>query len=175
VLAAAVVSLTAQYRMAGTARHLPVATALEAAIPDAPALVFACLGVALALHGRRQIGWFQAASHTWPACSDGGLLASWKDMNHLLEPPPPTPYSPVGQGAVVVYILLALLLVSVSSLLMRLNWERRVLAPRRFAEAVSRGNAHEVEEALRRAFVLRKPPLECDQDGGKAGGAAAEP
>ena len=29
--------------------------ALEAAIPDAAALVFACLGIALALHGRRAL------------------------------------------------------------------------------------------------------------------------
>jgi Protein of unknown function (DUF2637) len=53
--AAAAVSFTAQYRMAETARHLPVAAALEAAIPDAAALVFACLGIALALHGRRAL------------------------------------------------------------------------------------------------------------------------
>jgi hypothetical protein len=53
--AAATVSFTAQYRMAETARHLPVAAALEAAIPDAAALVFACLGIALALHGRRAL------------------------------------------------------------------------------------------------------------------------
>ena len=53
--AAAAVSFTAQYRMAETARHLRVIAALEAAIPDAAALVFACLGIALALHGRRAI------------------------------------------------------------------------------------------------------------------------
>ncbi len=53
--AAAAVSFTAQYRMAATARHLPAIAALEAAIPDAAALVFACLGVALALHGRRAL------------------------------------------------------------------------------------------------------------------------
>jgi len=53
--AAAAVSFTAQYRMAETARHLPVVAALEAAIPDAAALIFACLGIALALHGRRAI------------------------------------------------------------------------------------------------------------------------
>ena len=53
--AAAAVSFTAQYRMAETARHLPAVAALEAAIPDAAALVFACLGIALALHGRRAI------------------------------------------------------------------------------------------------------------------------
>ena len=53
--AAAAVSFTAQYRMAETARHVPVVAALEAAIPDAAALVFACLGIALALHGRRAL------------------------------------------------------------------------------------------------------------------------
>jgi Protein of unknown function (DUF2637) len=53
--AAAAVSFTAQYRMADTARHLPAIAALEAAIPDAAALVFACLGIALALHGRRAL------------------------------------------------------------------------------------------------------------------------
>ena len=41
--------------MAETARHLPAIAALEAAIPDAAALVFACLGIALALHGRRAL------------------------------------------------------------------------------------------------------------------------
>ena len=53
--AAAAVSFTAQYRMADAARHLPVVAALEAAIPDAAALVFASLGIALALHGRRAL------------------------------------------------------------------------------------------------------------------------
>jgi hypothetical protein len=41
--------------MADATRHLPVIAALEAAIPDTAALVFACLGIALALHGRRAI------------------------------------------------------------------------------------------------------------------------
>jgi hypothetical protein len=41
--------------MAETARHLPVIAGLEAAIPDAAALVFASLGIALALHGRRAL------------------------------------------------------------------------------------------------------------------------
>jgi hypothetical protein len=53
--AAAAVSFTAQYRMIDATRHLPVVAALEAAIPDAAALVFACLGIALALHGHRAI------------------------------------------------------------------------------------------------------------------------
>ena len=53
--AAATVSFTAQYRMVDATRHLPAVAALEAAIPDAAALVFACLGIALALHGRRAL------------------------------------------------------------------------------------------------------------------------
>jgi hypothetical protein len=53
--AAAAVSFTAQYRMVDATRHLAVVAALEAAIPDAAALVFACLGIALALHGRRAL------------------------------------------------------------------------------------------------------------------------
>ena len=51
--AAAVVSFAAQYRMVDAARRQPVVAGLEAGIPDAAALVFACLGIALALHGRR--------------------------------------------------------------------------------------------------------------------------
>ena len=53
--AAAIVSYAAQYRLVYAARHLVVPALLEAAIPDAAALVFACLGVALAVHGRRAI------------------------------------------------------------------------------------------------------------------------
>jgi len=53
--AAAAVSFTAQYRMVDATRHLPAVAALEAAIPDAAALVFACLGIALAVHGRRAL------------------------------------------------------------------------------------------------------------------------
>jgi hypothetical protein len=53
--AAAVVSFTAQYQMIFTARRLALIAALEAAIPDAAALVFASLGIALALHGRRAL------------------------------------------------------------------------------------------------------------------------
>jgi Protein of unknown function (DUF2637) len=53
--AAAAVSFTAQYRMVEATRHLAAIAALEAAIPDAAALVFACLGIALALHGRRAL------------------------------------------------------------------------------------------------------------------------
>ena len=53
--AAAVVSFTAQYQMILDARQLALIAALEAAIPDAAALVFASLGIALALNGRRAL------------------------------------------------------------------------------------------------------------------------
>jgi len=53
--AAATVSFTAQYRMVDATSHLPAIAALEAAIPDGAALVFASLGIALALHGRRAL------------------------------------------------------------------------------------------------------------------------
>jgi hypothetical protein len=53
--AAATVSFTAQYRMVDATRRLAAVAALEAAIPDAAALVFACLGIALALHGKRAV------------------------------------------------------------------------------------------------------------------------
>src|SRR5690348_15692663 len=53
--AAAAVSFTAQYRMVNATRHFPAIAAAEAAIPDAAALVFASLGIALALHGRRAL------------------------------------------------------------------------------------------------------------------------
>jgi hypothetical protein len=53
--AAAAVSFTAQYRLVYAVRHLPLVAGLEAAIPDAAALVFACLGVALALYGRHAV------------------------------------------------------------------------------------------------------------------------
>jgi hypothetical protein len=53
--AAAAVSFTAQFRMVDAVRHLAAIAALEAAIPDAAALVFACLGIALAVRGRRAL------------------------------------------------------------------------------------------------------------------------
>jgi hypothetical protein len=52
---AAVVSFSAQYQLVYAARGLKVIAAVEAAIPDAAAVVFACLGIALALHGRRAV------------------------------------------------------------------------------------------------------------------------
>jgi hypothetical protein len=52
---AAVVSFAAQYQMVLAYKGLRVISALEAGIPDVSALVFASLGIALGLHGRRAI------------------------------------------------------------------------------------------------------------------------
>jgi hypothetical protein len=54
-IAAAVVSWDAQYVMVHQVKHVPAIAALEAGIPDAGALIFAALGIALALHGRRAL------------------------------------------------------------------------------------------------------------------------
>ena len=51
--AAAAVSFAAQYRLVFAAKGVPWASALEAGIPDAGSMVFACLGIALALQGKR--------------------------------------------------------------------------------------------------------------------------
>jgi hypothetical protein len=53
--AAAAVSFEAQYVMVASVKHSAVIAALEAAIPDVGALIFAALGIALALHGKRAI------------------------------------------------------------------------------------------------------------------------
>jgi len=53
--ASAVVSFAAQYRMVLAAKAVAPVAALEAGIPDVAALIFASLGIALALHGRRAI------------------------------------------------------------------------------------------------------------------------
>ena len=53
--ASAVVSYAAQYRLVLAAKAVVPVAALEAGIPDVAALVFATLGIALALHGRRAI------------------------------------------------------------------------------------------------------------------------
>jgi hypothetical protein len=53
--AAAVVSWDAQYVMVSQVKHTPVIAALEAGIPDVGAVIFAALGIALALHGRRAL------------------------------------------------------------------------------------------------------------------------
>jgi hypothetical protein len=54
-VAAAAVSWDAQYVLVRTVKHTQVIAALEAGIPDIGALIFAALGIALALHGKRAI------------------------------------------------------------------------------------------------------------------------
>jgi hypothetical protein len=53
--AAAVVSWDAQYTLVLAIKGVPSVAALEAGIPDVGAVIFAALGIALALHGRRAI------------------------------------------------------------------------------------------------------------------------
>jgi hypothetical protein len=53
--AAAVASWDAQYVMVAAARHNPAIAALEAGIPDVGAVIFASLGIALALHQKRAL------------------------------------------------------------------------------------------------------------------------
>ncbi len=53
--ASAAVSWEAQYVMVLGVKHAQAVAAIEAGIPDAGALIFAALGVALALHGRRAL------------------------------------------------------------------------------------------------------------------------
>lgn len=53
--AAAIVSYSAQYRMVYATKRVVISAALEAGIPDVAALIFAALGIALALHGRRAL------------------------------------------------------------------------------------------------------------------------
>jgi hypothetical protein len=53
--AAAVVSWDAQYILVRAVKHSTPVAALEAGIPDVGALIFAALGIALALHGKRAI------------------------------------------------------------------------------------------------------------------------
>jgi flagellar biosynthesis GTPase FlhF len=54
-VAAAAVSWAAQFRMVWLVKHATWVAALEAGIPDVGAAVFAALGVALALHGKRAV------------------------------------------------------------------------------------------------------------------------
>jgi hypothetical protein len=53
--AAATVSWEAQFVMVSAVKRSAVIAAIEAGIPDAGALIFAGLGIALALHGRRAL------------------------------------------------------------------------------------------------------------------------
>ena len=93
--AAAAVSFTAQYRMVDATRHLPAIAALEAAIPDAAALVFACLGIALALHGRRALRARALNLASVGASVFMNAIAAapgWRNLAIWAMPPSPTPW-----------------------------------------------------------------------------------
>ncbi len=89
-VAAAVVSYEAQYHMVFAAKNVAAVAALEAAIPDVAALVFATLGIALALHGKRAIRArvlnvaAVATSVTMNVLAAG---AGWKDLAIWAMPP----------------------------------------------------------------------------------------
>ena len=75
---AAAGSFTAQYRLVYAARHLALVAGLEAAIPDAAALVFACLGVALALYGRHAV----RAGPCPPECEGADFVGADRTFGH---------------------------------------------------------------------------------------------
>jgi hypothetical protein len=54
-VAAAAVSWDAQYVLVKSVKHNTAVASIEAAIPDIEVLIFAALGIALALHGKRAI------------------------------------------------------------------------------------------------------------------------
>ena len=88
--AAAAVSFTAQYRLVYAARRLALAAGLEAAIPDAAALVFACLGVALALHGRHAVRARALNAASAGASAFMNVIAAapgWRDLAIWAMPP----------------------------------------------------------------------------------------
>jgi hypothetical protein len=88
--AAAMVSFSAQYRMVHAAKGTPAVAALEAAIPDVAALIFATLGVALALHGRRAIRarvLNVAAVGTSVAMNVLAAGRGWRDLAIWVMPP----------------------------------------------------------------------------------------
>jgi hypothetical protein len=88
--AAAAVSFSAQYRLVYAARHLTVIAGLEAAIPDAAATVFACLGIALALRGRRAVRARALNAASAGASVFMNLIAAapgWRDLAVWVMPP----------------------------------------------------------------------------------------
>jgi hypothetical protein len=89
-IAAAVVSYEAQFLMVFAAKRVAPVAALEAGIPDAAALVFATLGIALALHGKRAIRARLLNVSAVAASVTMNVLASgtgWKDLAIWVMPP----------------------------------------------------------------------------------------
>jgi hypothetical protein len=89
-VAAAVVSYEAQYRMVFAAKGVAPVAALEAGIPDVAALVFATLGIALALNGRRAIRARVLNVSAVATSVTMNVLAAgtgWKDLTIWAMPP----------------------------------------------------------------------------------------
>jgi len=89
-ICAAVVSWTAQYLMVLSVKHTPAIAALEAGIPDAGAMIFASLGIALALHGKRAIRarvLNVAAVATSVAMNALAAGHGWRDLAIWIMPP----------------------------------------------------------------------------------------
>jgi len=87
---AAAVSFSAQYQMVRAAKGGAVVSGLEAGIPDAAAAVFAALGIALALHGRRAIRvrlLNLAAVGTSVAMNVLAAGPGWRDLAIWVMPP----------------------------------------------------------------------------------------
>jgi hypothetical protein len=99
--ASAVVSYSAQYRMVFAAKAVAPVAALEAAIPDVAALVFATLGIALALHGKRAIRarvLNVAAVITSVAMNVLAAGPGWRDL--LIWAMPPVAYALASDTAI---------------------------------------------------------------------------
>jgi hypothetical protein len=93
--AAATVSFTAQYRLIYATRQQAIVAALEAAIPDTAALVFACLGIALALQGQRAIRARTLNLASIAASVFMNIIAAapgWRNLAIWAMPPSPTPW-----------------------------------------------------------------------------------
>ena len=89
-VAAAVVSFAAQFAMVYHAKDSVPIAALEAGIPDAAALIFAALGIALALHGKRAIRPRLLNLGAVAASITMNLLAAgngWRDLAIWVMPP----------------------------------------------------------------------------------------
>jgi hypothetical protein len=88
--AAGAVSFDAQYQMVRAVKHIAVVAGLEAAIPDAAAAVFAAMGIALALHGRRAVRvrvLNLAAVGTSVAMNALAAGHGWRDLAVWVMPP----------------------------------------------------------------------------------------
>jgi hypothetical protein len=87
---AAAVSYAAQFAMVHAARHVTAVAALEAGIPDAAALIFASLGIALALQGRRAVrarALNVGAVATSVFMNYAAAAAGWRDFAIWVMPP----------------------------------------------------------------------------------------